>query len=768
MKKLLKKTLAIALAATLVLGAGPIAGLCGLELPSIGSFVASAAEEEPVWTVATDDMLRIEGNTIIGYTDKLAGNIEIPAKTSNGTAITTIDSSAFKGCSDLTALKIPENITKIGYYPFQNCSKLETICFNATNCIVNKSTDNYNGCTSFTKIIFGENVTAIPDNACIGASALQTVVFKGTVTKIGADAFNGCSSLTGVDLSNVTEIGNNAFANCISVPSFTFSENLKTIGSSAFIGCNMTEITIPENVTKIGYYPFQNCSKLETICFNATNCIVNKSTDNYNGCTSFTKIIFGENVTAIPDNACIGASALQTVVFKGTVTKIGADAFNGCSSLTGVDLSNVTEIGNNAFANCISVPSFTFSENLKTIGSSAFIGCNMTEITIPENVTKIGYYPFQNCTKLQTVYFNAANCAVNSSTNNHSGCTAFTKIVFGENVTAIPAYACYYAKALQKVEILGEFTSIGSDAFKGCTALNEIYLDAYSEDSFDFNALKIGSGNDVVTEDIFTFGLYNVTYPNTSSDIDVTVSCNSKTFEAEVKLSVTETEGEREKGSIAISDKEISEQIGCFNIKMILADGSSTSAVQPNGKVTVKMAIPASYIGKTNFKIVHRTGNGQRENFATNPKGNEKKLSVSSDGKYWIFEVTSFSDFEFFAVEAAPAVSIKNNTGSKTISYGETLRLTANTSNMPADAKIFWYVDNVKKGEGTTFEVSPESGSVEVTVKVVDANGNDYADTDISDTEKVTVKSGFFQKLISFFKNLFRISRVVTQALMVK
>ena len=71
-------------------------------------------------------------------------------------------------------------------------------------------------------------------------------------------------------------------------------------------------------------------------------------------------------------------------------------------------------------------------------------------------------------------------------------------------------------------------------------------------------------------------------------------------------------------------------------------------------------------------------------------------------------------------------------------------------------------------GEGTTFEVSPESGSVDVTVKVVDADGNDYAGADISASQKVTVKSGFFQKLINFFKNLFGISRIISQAFIIK
>ena len=112
-------------------------------------------------------------------------------------------------------------------------------------------------------------------------------------------------------------------------------------------------------------------------------------------------------------------------------------------------------------------------------------------------------------------------------------------------------------------------------------------------------------------------------------------------------------------------------------------------------------------------------------------------------------------------------LSIKNNTGSKTINYGETLKLTAIVTDKPADAKIYWYVDGVKKGEGETFIVSFESGTKTVEVKLVDENGNtlkNASDKEIIDSEEITVKAGFFQKLISFFKNLFGMNRTVVQA----
>ncbi len=113
-------------------------------------------------------------------------------------------------------------------------------------------------------------------------------------------------------------------------------------------------------------------------------------------------------------------------------------------------------------------------------------------------------------------------------------------------------------------------------------------------------------------------------------------------------------------------------------------------------------------------------------------------------------------------------LKIKNNTGSKTINYGETLRLTAEIINEAPNTNIWWYVDGIKNGEGKTFEVSPESGSIEVTAKLVDTNSaviKDKNGDEISDSQTVSVKSGFLQKIISFFKNLFGMNRTVIQFL---
>lgn len=120
------------------------------------------------------------------------------------------------------------------------------------------------------------------------------------------------------------------------------------------------------------------------------------------------------------------------------------------------------------------------------------------------------------------------------------------------------------------------------------------------------------------------------------------------------------------------------------------------------------------------------------------------------------------------APEIQAVLKIKNNPVTKTINYGELLRLTAEITNKPENAKIYWYVDGIKDAEGEIFEISPKSSRVTVTAKLVDAGGNAILDSqgnEISDTEIITVKSGFFQKLISLFKNLFGINRTIIQYL---
>lgn len=200
--KIFRNVLSITLALFLTLGAIPFSGMDDLSLPSIGSITANAAEEIE-WTVATKEMLILsdDGTTIKGYTDKLSGNIEISDKI-DGTEIIKIESKAFEGCEALTAIKIPQNIKEIGLKAFQKCANLETVFFNANNCVISDSSESYASfsfCDNLTKFIFGEGTKTIPAKLCAYVRNLQTVEFNSVVEKVGDNAFLNCSSLETVN-----------------------------------------------------------------------------------------------------------------------------------------------------------------------------------------------------------------------------------------------------------------------------------------------------------------------------------------------------------------------------------------------------------------------------------------------------------------------------------------------------------------------------------------------------------------------------------------
>ena len=137
---------------------------------------------------------------------------------------TSIYGSAFRDCSGLTSVTIPNSVTSIGKYAFDGCS------------------------------------------------GLTSVTIPNSVTSIGSSAFNRCSGLKSLTIPNsVTEIGIYAFSNCSGLTSITIPNSVTSIGNNAFQICDgLTSVTIPNSVTSIGDRAFYYCSKLTSVTIKAT------------------------------------------------------------------------------------------------------------------------------------------------------------------------------------------------------------------------------------------------------------------------------------------------------------------------------------------------------------------------------------------------------------------------------------------------------------------------------------------------------------------
>lgn len=93
-------------------------------------------------------------------------------------SVTYIGQSAFEYCSGLTSVIIPESVTSISGYAFKDCTNLESITFNATNCtsMSNSLYPVFLSCSNLAKVIIGENVTNIPPSAFYGSNYIDTII----------------------------------------------------------------------------------------------------------------------------------------------------------------------------------------------------------------------------------------------------------------------------------------------------------------------------------------------------------------------------------------------------------------------------------------------------------------------------------------------------------------------------------------------------------------------------------------------------------------
>jgi len=156
----------------------------------VTSIGPEAFSGSPWWTNYSADPANHYGNIIyINFVAYKAISFNITScEFKEGTI--TIGISAFRECSGLTSVTIPNSVTSIGNAAFIGCSGL-------------------------TSITIGNGVTSIGDYAFEGCSGLTSVTIPNSVTSIGYEAFWDCSGLTSVTIPNsVTSIGSRAFMDC--------------------------------------------------------------------------------------------------------------------------------------------------------------------------------------------------------------------------------------------------------------------------------------------------------------------------------------------------------------------------------------------------------------------------------------------------------------------------------------------------------------------------------------------------------------------------
>ena len=411
---------------------------------------------------------------------------------------TSIGGSAFRGCTGLTSITIPDSVTSIGDNAFAYCRGLTSVTI--PNSVTSIGSSAFSDCSGLTSVTIGNGVTSIGGYAFRGCGGLTSVTIPDSVTSIGGFAFSGCSGLTEInwnaasvaDFNANSDVFYNAGAadNGITV---TFGESVEKISAYLFYVSyssyrpNIKSVIIGSNVTSIGESAFYDCDGLTSVTIGDSVTSIGQSAFQY--CSGLTSVTIPDSVTSIGNHAFYGCSGLTSVTIPDSVTSIGKGAFYGCSGLTSITIPFVgatkngtanthfgyifgssssdndycvptslkeviitggTSIGDSAFAYCAGLTSVTIPDSVTSIGHHAFSDCaGLTSITIPNSVTSIGQSAFQYCSGLTSVTIGDSVTSIGSSA--FSGCTGLTSVTIGNGVTSIGSYAFYGCSGLTSV-----------------------------------------------------------------------------------------------------------------------------------------------------------------------------------------------------------------------------------------------------------------------------------------------------------------------------
>lgn len=528
LKRIARRITAFAAAAAM---AATLAFPTGTELLGInfGTSVVASAETT---TDGNFDYTVNESTVTITKYNGSGGEVEIPATIGVNT-VTSIGAEAFKDCTSLTSVAIPDGVSSIGVEAFSGCSSLRSITI--PDSVTSIGEYAFHSCTSLESINIPDSVTKIDRYTFTNCTSLSVITIPKNVTSIASSAFMACSGLSSINVAEenteyISDDGvlfNNNKTELLFYPankdstSYAIPDGVTTIESSAFYeNNNLVSITIPDGVTNIGTCAFNSCKKLTSVSIPES--VNNIGTEAFNSCESLTAISVHENNSVYSSENGVLFDKNKTILFVYPAEK---------SEKSYTVPNTVKHIFMNSFAGCVNLENITLNEGVEKIYLAAFMGCtNLKSINIPSSVTAIGDRAFMLCTSLTEISVHADNSNYSSEDGVlfdknktklivYPGGKSDTSYSVPSSVTSVSSMAFLMCPNLESIAFPPNVTSFGYSLIFGCEKLASVFVlesaaftnqidpakmftsevrYAVSDDKANITGIKLGTGQTTV------------------------------------------------------------------------------------------------------------------------------------------------------------------------------------------------------------------------------------------------------------------------------
>lgn len=301
---------------------------------------------------------------------------------------------------------------------------------------------------------------------------VERIIVPDSITTIGDNTFNGCTSLSGLYIYEKNQPISSADDITDDISNYVYDQSgavfYKLVNKDS--NNNVNCAVIPASVQTIGKQVFGGKNRISSFRVMENNPNFATSVDGRCLLTSDKKNIY----RFAPGYICNGTYNLPEYI-----ETIGSYAFEQVHIDGGIqfnsNLLTISDYGFYNFGNVANNFKFPDDSKLTTIGSYAFANNPIMQIKLPKSVKLIGSYCF----------IDSSNVAIDISETQIEtltayafyDCSALHQITMPATLKCIEAYAFAGCNNLDTVYFLGDrLEKLGEGAFKGCPTLHNITI----------------------------------------------------------------------------------------------------------------------------------------------------------------------------------------------------------------------------------------------------------------------------------------------------